>query len=110
MRLSQFIAGCFGIIGFVLAILAGLYAANDFSSILIRALLTSVACYVVGYVVGMMAQHVADEHAQRLAEQVMTLDHAKEAKRRELEAEAARQAAADAEAGESVAAAQAPIP
>jgi hypothetical protein len=50
----------------------------------------------------MMAQHVADEHAQRLAEQVMTLERERETKRREQEAEVARRAAEEAETAEAV--------
>jgi hypothetical protein len=86
MKLSAFLAGCFGTVGFVLAILAGLYADNGFNTVLFHGLIASVACYIVGYFVGAMAQHVADEHAQKLADEVTRLEKEREAKRREEEA------------------------
>jgi uncharacterized membrane protein len=71
MKLSAFIAGVFGVLGFALSILAGLIADNSIDSILIKAIFCAVICYVVGYIVGMMA-----EHAQKLAKRVADSDAA----------------------------------
>ena len=87
MNLSQFIAGCFGIMGLVLSIIAGLYADNAFTSILSKGLLAAFICYIVGYLVGSVAQHVADEHAQLIADKVAKFD-AEEAAKKQAEAEA----------------------
>jgi hypothetical protein len=76
MKLSAFIAGVFGVLGFALSILAGLIADNSIESILIKAILCAVMCYVVGYIVGMMAQQVSIEHAQKLAKRVAESDAA----------------------------------
>jgi hypothetical protein len=76
MKLSAFIAGVFGVLGFALSILAGLIADNSIDSILIKAIFCAVICYVVGYIVGMMAQQVSIEHAQKLAKRVADSDAA----------------------------------
>ena len=74
MQLKMFIAGCFGIVGFVASLLAGLYVDNPTSNILMRALMALVLCYVVGYIVGLIAQFIAREHSQRIAAKVEELD------------------------------------
>ncbi|MEI8194441.1 MAG: hypothetical protein WCI73_00885 [Phycisphaerae bacterium] len=81
MRLNQFIAGCFGTVGFVVSILAGLYANNTFDAILTRAILATIACYVIGLLVGLMGQAAATEQAQRIADIVAQEDAEEEAKR-----------------------------
>lgn len=83
MKLSLFIAGCFGIVGFILATLAGLYANNMFSTILAKAMASSMVCYVVGYLVGVIAQYIAREHALAIAKKVAEIDAAEQAKKDE---------------------------
>ena len=83
MKLSLFIAGCFGIVGFILATLAGLYANNMFSTILTKSMASSMVCYVVGYLVGVIAQYIAREHALAIAKKVAEIDAAEQAKKDE---------------------------
>ena len=83
MKLSLFIAGCFGIVGFILATLAGLYADNMFGTILTKAMMSSMVCYVVGYLVGVIAQYIAREHALAIAKKVAEIDAAEQAKKDE---------------------------
>jgi demethoxyubiquinone hydroxylase (CLK1/Coq7/Cat5 family) len=78
MKLSAFIAGTFGIVGFVLSIMAGLLVDTPVPTILFKAILWSGVCYVIGYFVGLMAQQVSMEHAQSIAKRVAESDAAKE--------------------------------
>lgn len=97
MKIRQFVAGNFGIVGFVLALIGGLYADNKFESIIQRALLSCIICYVVGYIVGVIGQYIAEEHGKRIADMVGQRDLAVEAKR---EADIAERLEAEAEAQE----------
>lgn len=99
MKIRQFIAGNFGIVGFVLALLSGLYADNKFESIIQRALLSSIICYIIGYTVGLIGQYVAEEHGRRIATMVAKRDLETEAKR---EADIAERLEAEAEAQEAM--------
>jgi hypothetical protein len=81
MRLSQFISGCFGIVGFVVSTIAGLYADNSFNSVLLHAILAAVLCYFLGWVIGLMAQATAAEQARHIADKVAALDAEQEAKK-----------------------------
>jgi len=74
MNLSQLVAGVFGMTAFVLSVLAGIQADNAFETVLTRALIACVGCYVIGFIVGTMGTHVAKEHAQRIADKVAQLD------------------------------------
>lgn len=104
MRLSSFIGGIFGIVGFALSILGGLIADNPFNSILLKALLWAAVCYLVGYGVGLIAQQVSTEHAQRLAKRVADSDALRE--QQEAQERAEREATAAARnSGETLAAA-----
>src|SRR5580704_14377699 len=76
MKLNQFIAGCFGIVGFILSIVAGLHADNGFNTIVIRALLMAGGCYIIGYAVGVISNFIVQEHAQRIAAKVAEQDAA----------------------------------
>jgi hypothetical protein len=78
MKLSAFIAGAFGVLGFVISIMAGLGAGNSVEATLLRGLLCAGICYVVGYFVGIMAQQVALEHAQHVAKVVAEEDRRRE--------------------------------
>src|ERR1035437_3600479 len=99
MKLSSLIAAAFGIPGFVVSVLAGLFADNSIESILIKALACTVLCYVVGYFVGLIGQQVSVEHALRMAMQVSEKDKAEE--QQQLEAAAARESEAAERAGET---------
>lgn len=83
MKLTQFIGGCFGTVGFVVSIVAGLYADNAFESILLRAVLAAAVCYVVGATTGYIAEHVAREQARVIADKVAAQDAAAAAKKAE---------------------------
>jgi hypothetical protein len=80
MKTTQFIAGCFGILGFMVSILAGLHADNGFDTIIVRAIGAAAGCYLLGYVIGVMAGSVAQEHAQRLAARVAETEAVERAK------------------------------
>ncbi len=76
MKLNQFIAGCFGTIGFIVSIAGGLHADNGFDTILIRAMGAALGCFVIGYAIGAAANFIVQEHAQRIAAKVAELDAA----------------------------------
>jgi hypothetical protein len=95
MKLSGFIAGIFGIVGFVLSVAAGLLVDNPLATILYKALLWAGICYVVGYIVGAVAQQVSAEHAAALARKVAEADAAQEARELEERAKMAEAAAAN---------------
>ena len=99
MKIRQFVAGNFGIVGFVLALIGGLYADNKFESIIQRALLSAIICYIVGYIVGVIGQYIAEEHGKRIADMVGQRDLAIETKR---EADIAERLEAEAEAQEAM--------
>lgn len=99
MKIKQFVAGNFGIVGFVIALAGGLYADNKFESIVQRALLSAILCYIIGYIVGVIGQYIAEEHGKRIADMVGQRDLAIEAKR---EADIAERLEAEAEAQEAM--------
>ena len=59
---SRIIAGCFSLASFGVAVLSGLASDNTASLILFRALMVMFVCYPLGWIVGMICQHVIDEH------------------------------------------------
>jgi len=62
---SRAIAGCFALAAFAVAVLAGLAGGNTAVSILTRAILAMVICYPVGLVVGLVCQHVIEQHIRQ---------------------------------------------
>ncbi|HUO09993.1 MAG TPA: hypothetical protein VM008_16935 [Phycisphaerae bacterium] len=96
MKLSSFIAGTFGIVGFVLSMVSGLIVDNPVTTIVYNALIWATICYVIGYIVGAVAQQVSSEHAAALAKRVADADAAKEAEQAEEQAKIAAEAAANA--------------
>ena len=58
---TKVIAACGGLGGFSLAIMAGLHADNPADLILARALVSLGVCYVLGTVVGAVAERAIDE-------------------------------------------------
>ena len=63
--MAQRIAACCSLLVFAVSILLGLQAENSFSTTLSRALVALAATYVVGLVIGTMAQKMADEKSGR---------------------------------------------
>ena len=107
MRLGPFVAGAFGIVGFVLSTAAGLVADNGFEGILLKAMLSAVVCYVIGYLVGLIGEQVSREHAAAICKKVAESEAAIEkAKQDKQAADAAEVASANAA---SVAAAPAQV-
>ncbi len=58
------IAGCFALAAFAVAIVAGLAAGNPPHSVLWRAMVALVVCYPAGLAVGLVAQHIVDQHIE----------------------------------------------
>jgi tetrahydromethanopterin S-methyltransferase subunit C len=63
--LSKVMAGCLALAGFAVAILAGLAAGNSAGDVLVRALIAMLACYPVGFVVGMICERVIAMHIEQ---------------------------------------------
>ncbi len=61
---SRAVAGCFALAAFSVAVVAGLAGGNAPSSILVRALIAMIVCYPVGLVIGLVCQHVVEEHVK----------------------------------------------
>ncbi len=61
---SKAIAGCFALAAFTVAVLAGLAGGNAAMSILVRALIAMIACYPVGLLIGVICQHVVEQHVR----------------------------------------------
>ena len=61
---TKVIAGTMGLSAFVIAVVAGLGAGNDASTVLLRALVAMAACHVVGMVIGAVAERTLDEHVK----------------------------------------------
>ena len=61
---SKAIAGCFALAAFTVAVLAGLAGGNAAMSILGRALIAMIACYPVGLLIGVVCQHVVEQHVR----------------------------------------------
>lgn len=61
---SQVIAGCFAMSAFVIAIIAGLAAQNEASSVLFRAVAAMFIAYPVGLIAGSMCAGIVREHGR----------------------------------------------
>ena len=83
MRLGAFISGVFGTVGFGMSVLTGIGPGNSIESVLTRGLLSAGICYGVGYLVGLIAQQVALEHAHHVSTMVAADDAKKDARERE---------------------------
>ena len=66
---SNAVAGCFGLAAFAVAVVAGLGGGNTATSILLRALIAMIVCYPIGLVIGMVCQHVVEQHVRQRAEE-----------------------------------------
>lgn len=60
--ISRVYAGVAGLTAFVVAVLAGLHAQNGSAHILATALVCMVACYLVGSLLGAIAEHAVRAH------------------------------------------------
>ena len=61
---SRAVAGCFALAAFAVAVVAGLAGGNASSAILVRALIAMIVCYPLGLVIGLVCQHVIEEHVK----------------------------------------------
>ncbi len=61
---SRAVAGCFALAAFAVAVVAGLAGGNAPSAILVRALIAMIVCYPMGLVIGLVCQHVIEEHVK----------------------------------------------
>ncbi|QNN23896.1 hypothetical protein HED60_17015 [Planctomycetales bacterium ZRK34] len=62
---TQVIASSLGLIGFIIAILAGLAADNPATTTLVRALGSMFICYIVGMIIGAVATRALNEHIEQ---------------------------------------------
>ena len=69
--LIKTVSGTLGLLAFAAAILAGLWADNDFTTIMTRALCSLGLFLGLGAFFGWMAQIVIDEHIQKTTQQMM---------------------------------------
>lgn len=61
-RIAKVIASSMGLTGFAIACIAGLTAGNPTNLILIRSLVTMIACYLLGSIIGAVAEWVVNQH------------------------------------------------
>jgi hypothetical protein len=64
---TRAVAGCFALAAFAVAVVAGLAGGNTPSSILVRALIAMIACYPLGLMIGLVCQHVIEQHGKATA-------------------------------------------
>lgn len=62
---ARVIATCFALACFAGSVVVGIYHQNPALSILLSGLLVLVAAYVVGLIVGAIAQHAVDDHIRK---------------------------------------------
>lgn len=67
--ISRVYAVVFALTAFVVAILAGLYAQNGAAHVLATALVCMVFCYMVGSLIGAVAERTIREHLSGIQEQ-----------------------------------------
>lgn len=59
---SRVIAACFALVGFAAAVIVGAVAGNPMATVLWRGLLVMGACWLIGWLVGLVATRVVQEH------------------------------------------------
>ncbi len=62
---AKVIATCFALCVFAAATIVGAYAGNEARVVILTAGCLMIICYVVGLIVGGVAQRAVDEHARR---------------------------------------------
>ena len=75
---GRVIAGLFALASFGVALISGLASDNPASSVLTRALMAMFLSYPVGWIVGMICQHVIDDHLKIHKEANPALDSMEE--------------------------------
>jgi hypothetical protein len=65
---TKAIAACFGLAGFIVAIICGLFAANPIEVTLSRAIPAMFVCCVIGYVIGIFTTRAISQNIQVAAE------------------------------------------
>ena len=68
LDVPKLVAGCCGLAAFAIAIIAGLAADNAVDTIASRALLSLVICFVMGGVIGMVAESAIREATEPIAD------------------------------------------
>lgn len=66
---ARVIATCFALACFAGSVIVGIYHQNPAMSVLLSSLVVLVAAYVVGLIVGAIAQHAIDEHIRKHKQQ-----------------------------------------
>lgn len=61
---AKVVAACFALAAFGVAVVSGLAIGNSAARILGRALAVMIVCYPIGWMVGLICQHVIDEHVR----------------------------------------------
>jgi uncharacterized protein involved in response to NO len=61
-RIAKVIAGSMGLTGFAIACIAGLTVGNPTNLILMRSLVTMIACYLLGSIIGAVVEWVVSQH------------------------------------------------
>lgn len=60
--MGQRLAGCMALVAFMFCVIAGINVGNPFGTVVTRALLAMLATFVIGLVIGSMAQKMLDEN------------------------------------------------
>ena len=66
---ARVIATCFALACFAGSLIVGIYHSNPALSVLLSSLLVLAAAYVVGLIVGSVAQHAVDDHIRKHKQQ-----------------------------------------
>ena len=61
----KMIAGCFSLAAFGVAVVAGLASDNPVMMILVRALVSMLLCYPIGWIIGLICQRIISEHIRQ---------------------------------------------
>ncbi|MEM8781706.1 MAG: hypothetical protein AAGE65_02525 [Planctomycetota bacterium] len=62
---ARVIASSFALLAFAAAVVVGGYVGNDMTTVLWRGIGVMLVCYLVGRILGGLAQHAIDEHTAR---------------------------------------------
>jgi hypothetical protein len=65
---ARVVSVAFGLSGFAVALVSGLGAGNDATSVLLRAIVAMFACQMLGLLVGSMVERLIDEQEARYKE------------------------------------------
>ncbi|MCA9297082.1 MAG: hypothetical protein KC983_11205 [Phycisphaerales bacterium] len=65
---GKVIAGCFALTAFAVAVVAGLIADNPMLDILARSAIAMCICYPLGFLVGLIVEHVIAQHMREFVD------------------------------------------